>query len=112
MIGFRFQNGTYAQIQLRHGAMESHYEVYAGGSSMEFEMNLLNNTLHTRNTSARENDTGRFAFESRTLPHCDLIEKETITFLESIASQKTVSVSIMDGLQTLQLIEGIRKALR
>ena len=112
MIGFRFQNGTYAQIQLRHGVLESRYEVYAGGSSMEFEMNLLNNTLHVRNTSAGENDKGKFAFESQSLPNCDLIEQETITFLDSIASQKSVPVSIMEGLQTLQLIEGIRRALR
>ncbi len=112
MVGFRFQNGTYAQIQLRHGAVSSRHDVYAGGATLEFEVDLQENKLYTRNKGEEENDTHRFAFEGQALPNCNLIEQETIAFLNAIADQKPVPVSIMDGLQTLQLVEGIRKSLR
>lgn len=112
MVGFRFQNGTYAQIQLRQGVARGKQLVYAGGRSFELEADLANHAFFTRHPSDRENDSGRFAFESHPLSQVNLVEIETTRFLNALTEKKPVPVSVLDGLQTLRLIETIRKNLR
>ena len=112
MVGFRFQNGTYAQIQLRQGVPFYHHTIYAGGGSYELDADLISHVLHVRRLGENENDSSRLAFESHTLPCNDLIEKETTLFLSALAENKPAPVSIFDGLKTLRLVEGIRHNLR
>ncbi len=102
MVGLRFQNGTYAQIQLRQGVARPRHVVYAGGGSFELEVDLI----------APENESARLAFESEPLPRINLIEAETTAFIRALTRRKPVPVSIFDGMQTLRLVEAIRKNLR
>ncbi len=112
MLGFRFQNGTYAQIQLRQGIEQPRYSLYAGGGSFELDVDLNEHTLRVRSSSDYENDIPRIAFESKPLPKTNLIERETRAFLYNLANNQPVPVSIEDGLQTLQLVEKVREGLR
>ncbi len=116
MVGFRFQNGTYAQIQLRQGVARPRHIIYAGGGSFEIEVDLIGPAFFIRHQAGTENkaenESARLAFESESLPRINLVEKETTAFIRALTQRIPVPVSIFDGLQTLRLVEAIRKNLR
>lgn len=111
LVGLRFQNGVYAQIQLRQGALQERHVVYAGGS-FELELDLIQNLLMTRTSGKMENDKGQSAFESHPLQPENLIEQETRSFLAALTNNQPAPITVEDGLQTLRVVEQIRKNLR
>ena len=111
ITGLRFQNGVYAQIQLRQGVGHEAHVVYAGGS-FELELDLKQNVLMMRTGDAGENERARSAFESHSLQPENLIEIETVAFLKALSAHQPAPITIVDGMQTLRVVEAIRKNLR
>ena len=112
LAGLRFQNGTYAQLELRQGAEQKVHTVYAGGGGFEFEADFNQQQIYLSRTAGEENEVESSAFDEKKFRLQDLIATETIAFLASLREKKPVPISIMDGLQTLRLVESIRKKLR
>ncbi len=112
LAGLRFQNGTYAQLELKQGAQQNVHTVYAGGGGFEFEADFNQQQIHLSRAAGQENEVASSAFDEKKFSLQDLIATETIAFLASLRERKPVPISIMDGLQTLRLVESIRKKLR
>lgn len=112
LVGMRFQNGTYAHIELRQRSRTRVHHVYAGGGGFEIEADLHAQQLYVSHAAEEENEAWSRAFDKKNFRLQDLIATETIAFLASLRDRKPVPISIMDGLQTLRLVENIRKKLR
>ncbi len=95
-FGLRFHNGAYAQVSIRRGAEVAVGALYAAGAGFEVEAAL------------EENDAGSRAYVSEP----SLVEVETQAFLQAVAAEQPVPVSILDGLHTMRLDERLMKKLR
>lgn len=86
--GIRFQNGTYAQLDVRHGAEERpQLLVWLAGSGRASEFDL---------TDARTEGYRR----------------ETAAFLDAVGANRPPPVSVLDALQTIRLMEKLMERLR
>ncbi|MEM8486262.1 MAG: hypothetical protein AAF564_11985 [Bacteroidota bacterium] len=112
LVGIRFQNGTYAHVELKQGSRENAHSVYAGGGGFEIEADFEQQQIYRSRAASQENEALSNAFDKKNFRLQDLIATETIAFLASLRDRKPVPISIMDGLQTLRLVENIRKKLR
>lgn len=112
LAGLRFQNGAYAQIQIRQQAPVAAHIAFAAGPGFHLEANLLENKGYLRKSDLDENARIGVAFESFEWPAFDLIEKETTAFLKALDRSIPAPVSLIDGYKTLRLVEVIRKNLR
>ena len=84
----RFQNRTFAQIEVRHGAASpASMLVGVAGPGYAFELDL---------SSLRD----------------EALACETGAFLEAVAANRTPPVSVLDALQTIRLLEKLMERLR
>lgn len=86
-FSLRFHNGTYAQVNLRRGNPEGG-TLYVGGGGFQSEV-VLKPTDHRAGLVA-----------------------ETRAFLYAIQAGQPAPVSVLDGLQTLRLVERLMRRLR
>jgi hypothetical protein len=102
-LGLRFQNGIYAQIRLRHWAhlAESAQKLYAVTGEFHLEADLR------RNEFVCSPD-----FKKQFLPKTNLHIEEMAAFFQAIRDRQTAPVSLIHGLNMLQLTERIMQRLR
>ncbi len=112
LVSIRFQNGTYAHLELKQDDRTNTHHVYAGGGGFEIDADLEQQQIYRSRSVGEENEVLSNAFDNKNFRLQDLIATETIAFLASLRDRKPVPISIMDGLQTLRLVENIRKKLR
>lgn len=112
LAGLRFHNGAYAQIQIRQRVPEDSYIAFVAGSGFQIEVNFLENIGYLRQSDLDENAAAGIAFEPLKWPVMSLIEIETSAFLDALNKGVPAPVSLIDGYNTLRLVEGIRKNLR
>lgn len=112
LAGLRFQNGAYAQVQIRQWVPASTYVAFAAGPGFQIEANLQENTGYVRQSDSDENAAAGVAFETLQWSAFNPIQKETTAFLKALDRGLPAPVSLIDGYQTLRLVEAIRKNLR
>ncbi len=112
LAGLRFQNGAYAQVQIRQQVPASAYVTFVAGPGFQIEANLQENTGYVRQSDSDENAAAGVAFETLKWPAFNPIQKETTAFLKALDRGLPAPVSLIDGYRTLRLVEAIRKNLR
>lgn len=95
-FGLRYHNGTYAQVSIRRGDVAPSATLYGAGAGLEVD------------AAIDENDSDAAAYVSSS----PAVETETHAFLEAVAQQRSAPVSILDGLQTMRLVEQLMRKLR
>lgn len=97
-FGLRFYQGTYAQVAMRFGDPSAQSSLYLGGSRGHQDLELPS-PLHPTN-------------EAQNPLWVSLVEAETQAFLNALATHQPAPVSILDGLQTMRLVERLLAKLR
>ncbi|MFQ5571377.1 MAG: Gfo/Idh/MocA family protein [Rhodothermales bacterium] len=97
-FGLRFHSGTYAQISIRRKAGPMVRSLYAAGAGFEVDLDLAETA----------GSLGGIDRNGKPSP----ITAETKAFLQAIAGQHPVPVSILDGLHTMRLVERLMEKLR
>ena len=108
----RFQNGSYAQIQLGQRAPTDEYFVDVFGHGARAAIDLNAGVSQISSQSISENAAKGAAFETKSIPAPNLNLVETQTFIEAIVNEKPAPASIVDAIRIQQIVEEIQKALR
>lgn len=109
----RFLNGVYAQVNLRRGVAETCETLYVAGTGFQAEAHLTGEYINIQQRLDGEaNSSGAPAFAAVPAKAASMLETETHAFLQAIVEKRTVPVSILDGLQTMRLIERVMERLR
>lgn len=109
-FGIRFHNGVYVQGSLKRTAGAPAGSFYAAGPGLQIAADLAGTEV--RRAEKGENVEGFTPLEAVETGAADPLRAETTAFLEAVARGGPVPVSVLDGLQTMRLLEKMMKKLR
>lgn len=98
-FGVRFYQGTYAHVAMRFGVSDAASTLYLGGSKGQQDRDLPSPLQPTADASPSALWTS-------------LLQAETQAFLNALSANEPAPVSIVDGLQTMRLVERLLAKLR
>ena len=108
-FGLRFHSGSYAQVSIRRNAPAGAESLFAGGPGLQLEVNLAGSEIMLRRAGS---PLEKVTLDEALAGPASLIEKETHAFLEAVAHRRAAPVSILDGLNTMRIVERLVRKLR
>lgn len=104
-FSLRYHNGIFAQVSLRQGRTADS-RLYVAGPQFQWVSTLLGDEIITLTPHRKEYEVSQLQRASPTQ------QQGFLGFLQAVSEKRSVPVSILDGLNTMRLLERLQARLR
>ena len=111
-VSLRYQNGSYAQIQVRQANGAGEFRVFASSLGFQLDEDLLGGAHVEPGEGVGENVHAEMAFQGGAIPADDIFFAETEAFVEAVRRGKPARNTIGDAMRVQRILEDVQKKLR